>query len=654
MKLFFTSIFSVFIMMVIIVPCMAEDPVLYGIVRYGDIIDAGYLISIDLSTGDATPIDRTTVSWPGGLAYSRNTGILYAVDALGGQVSIINPNDGSTTDLPFSTGIFGPEALAHRYVDNLLYTTSTDPIPNLYKIDAASGVNLEVVGSVGAGGVDGLSVRPSDGVLFGAGTDGVDEILFTLSIEPGPFPTIRNYIGDTGRVVRALAFHPDGTLYATDGEFLFTLDPATGGVIEEIGAFGADIGHVTGLAVATPYTPGPVDVWIKDCSDDDGTVPSSDLCPQWWTSTDIWIDNDNDMEIDAPVVGEDNILKALVRNRESGTTSDVGVKFYYRDNTTGLTFPDGADFIDEDIVTIPPNGIALASVVWEDLPAPPSTDGHWCIGVVLDHSDDHNILPAVLPPNDNNVGIANLWFIAGRSGEDVTLDFNVGSSSKSGYNLKPWPRDFIIRVIDELPDGWGWTLEGIAADEPITFRLGEIRAVKLKVQVADDAPPHEGGAVKVQQVDVLTGKIVGGVEYNLYEDHMPPEAVQTVKGSVIDNKVELTWQPVLKEFETKLKERVSYYEILRDGKPTAKALRDENRFKTGIQWTDTETACGKSTYAVRVVDEGGNISEASPDVMLTVPCDNSVFNRITLLLTFLILILLVLLIICHRRKKKTG
>lgn len=631
----------------LIVPIAAQAEILYGIIRSGS--NMGYLISIDTSTGDATPVGLTGLAWPGGLAYSQNTGILYAIDALGGQVSIVSLSDGSTTHLSSPGTVFGPEALAHRYVDNFLYTAPTDAIsPDLYQLDPTTGANIGSVGELGSGSIDGLAVRSSDGVLFGAGTDGIDEWLFTISTTPGPFPTLRTFVGVTDRIITALAFHPDGTLYATDGDYLLTIDPLTGDV-DEIGTFGADIGRVTGLAVATPYTPGPIDIWIKDCDADNGTVPSTPLCPDWWTSTDIWIDNDFDMIIDAPVVGEDNILKALVRNRQTGTAQDVSVRFYYRDNTTGLIFPNGANYIDEDIVTVPPNGIVLASVIWRDLPAPPVTGGHWCIGVVLEHTDDPRITPSVLPPNDNNVGIANIWFIAGRAGDPVILNFNVGTGGQLGYGLEPWPRRFILQVNNQLPPGWDWTLEGIEADKPFTLKLGEERAVQLKIQIADDATPHEGGAIEVQQVDIVTGMIVGGVEFNLYEDHRPPEAVQTVQAAIVNNSVVLTWNPVFKESVTKLKERVAYYEILRDGKAVAKVLRDGDPLKSGMQWTDFDSVSGKLTYAIRVVDEGENISEASPEVTITLPSEKKMFNWLPCLLLLLVIILLIFLLI---RKKQ--
>ncbi len=156
-------------------------------------------------------------------------------------------------------------------------------------------------------------------------------------------------------------------------------------------------------------TPVPIDVWIKDCDTDDGSTPSS--WTGWWTSPDIYIDNNGDSVRDAPVYGADNTLKAIVRNRSSAWAMNVQVNFYYRNSSTGLVFPDGANFIGRDFVKIPPNGSAIASTLWRRVPPKPS-DGHWYIGVVLYHEDDSPHSPTVTPPEDNNVAVANIWVTA--------------------------------------------------------------------------------------------------------------------------------------------------------------------------------------------------------------------------------------------------
>ena len=283
---------------------------------------------------------------------------------------------------------------------------------------------------------------------------------------------------------------------------------------------------------------GPVDVWIKDCAADTGVVSSTPACPQWYKSTDIWVDNDGDMVIDASVVGVDNQLHAVVRNRESGTATNVTARFYYRDNSTGLVFPDGASFIGEDVVTVPGGGSALANVIWPSLPAPPTSGG-----ALVRRGRARSSRRSGRGVTGDSAGrqqCRNRQPVVHRGtcrGEAVTLDFSAGTGGKSGFGFQRWPRAFRLRVKDGLPAGWKWSLqgEGIGVNKPFRLRLGEQRPVKLEVTVPTDAGPHTGGELDVRQVDVATGRVVGGVAFRLYEDHRPAKSVPRIDVSLVDH-----------------------------------------------------------------------------------------------------------------------
>ncbi len=400
-------------------------------------------------------------------------------------------------------------------------------------------------------------------------------------------------------------------------------------------------------AMAQIGVPGQsVDVWIRDCNADIGDVPSNTVCPQWFTSPDIFIDNDLNGILDAPVYGGDNTLRAVVHNRGSEFAENVNVDLYYRNNTTGLVFPDGANLIGSSVVNVPPNSSALVSVPWANLPAAPS-NGHWCIGAVLNHAYDPAITPAVIPYEDNNVGIANMWHIAGRAGQRMDISFSAATGSKSGFGFTSWPRDFILRVKQDLP-GWTTTIEGAEAGSPFALQLGEEKKITVRVDIPEGVRPHTAGAIKVEQVDVETGKVVGGVIYNIYEDHQPPEPVDKIAAMVGEKSVVLTWEGVQIEEKTGLEERVAYYEIYRNGRPYKKLIRDEDPFSYGMQWTDRDLSGDTLTYAVRVVDEGGNISATSPNVVVTLHDGRVLFNWLTWLLLILLLLFFVLFIMKRR------
>lgn len=352
-----------------------------------------------------------------------------------------------------------------------------------------------------------------------------------------------------------------------------------------------------------------VDPWIRDCDADVGTVPSQSLCPEWWASPDIFIDNNLDGRLDAPVENADNQLRAIVRNRGSEFAQDVTAKFYYRNNTTGLVFPDGATLIGTSTVTVPPGGLTLAKVTWTNLPTPPA-QGHWCTGVVLSHSNDQPVSPAALPYEDNNVACANIWAIAAHAGERLDLSFSASSGGETGFGLAQWPREFAIEVDTNFPVAWKWELKG-TTENKVVLKSGEEKKATISIAAPRDARPRSGGWISVRQVDVRSGKVVGGVKYQVYEDHFPPEPVKDIKVMLTDEGALLTWEPVKVEAKTGLEEKVAYYAVLRNGRQIAKVLCDEDPFAYGVQWTDAKPQGKRLSYSIRTVDEAGNASARS-------------------------------------------
>jgi len=159
------------------------------------------------------------------------------------------------------------------------------------------------------------------------------------------------------------------------------------------------------LKYASTIVPRPIDVWIKDCSGDNGKVPSTPFCAQWQSSPDIFFDNNGDGTPDNPAPGVTNTIKARVRNRGFLTAYNVAVKFYL----INVSFPlpaninDAATLIGHRLVTVSPHHVVTTSVHW----TPPAgiLTKNWCIGVVLDHRADHAIMPFMLPSKDNNFAV---------------------------------------------------------------------------------------------------------------------------------------------------------------------------------------------------------------------------------------------------------
>ncbi len=116
----------------------------------------------------------------------------------------------------------------------------------------------------------------------------------------------------------------------------------------------------------------PVDLWCKDCPDDNGTVP--DTYPAAWTSPDIWIRHEDDHGLDAgfaPVAGRANWVYVRVRNRGRKEASGVKVHLYWAEPSLAIPWPsgwrasgikvDGAAGNVRTIETIPAGGDAVTA-----------------------------------------------------------------------------------------------------------------------------------------------------------------------------------------------------------------------------------------------------------------------------------------------------
>ena len=235
-------------------PVPGEEPTLYGIISKNP--KQGYLVSINTKTGAAQLIGKTGLTNPSGLAYSTKTDKLYAINRTGGgKVYLVNLKTGLATPLSSPGMVPAPGALAYCPQENLLYTNYPSILPTppqsnvIYKLHPDTGAIVDFLGVVNKGPIEGMAVRPSDGILFGTNRDSVSNQLwlFTIAKVKGPPPRETN-IGKMNVEITGLAFHPDGTLYSTDGKYLLTIDP-TSGQTATVGAFGTNIGFVSGLAI---------------------------------------------------------------------------------------------------------------------------------------------------------------------------------------------------------------------------------------------------------------------------------------------------------------------------------------------------------------------------------------------------------------------
>lgn len=204
-----------------------------------------------------------------------------------------------------------------------------------------------------------------------------------------------------------------------------------------------------------------------------------------WTSTDIWVDNNDDGTEDNPVALSTNHLYARVRNLGGRAVDNVEVKFYFADvGTIGISGFDPNDDGDPDdgnftyiasyrIPVLGPAGsnqaTATAVVPWV-VPIP--TGDHWCVGVGI-------VAPA--PPNAvetnriNNRAFRNFFDIVVALSQVRALRFFVYPDPRKPmepfdvvFDARRLPPGFDIdlHVDERIAKGWFERIEGFKVREP--------------------------------------------------------------------------------------------------------------------------------------------------------------------------------------------
>jgi len=187
-----------------------------------------------------------------------------------------------------------------------------------------------------------------------------------------------------------------------------------------------------------------IDVCIRDCAGGDCNAIAT--CNGWWGSPDIWIDHDGDGDDDYPFPGIDVKLWTRVTNDGPGLAVGTTAQIWIARGAMGLVWPDDAD----QMVGVTGHPVIetgesdVASLVFE-YPEFPEEAGHYCIGAVLQQTDDPtNSLPANLT---NNIAQVNHQVLMDRGslGEPARSD---GVTSCGSAFLSTW----ILLYDGENPD----------------------------------------------------------------------------------------------------------------------------------------------------------------------------------------------------------
>ncbi|GMG85564.1 hypothetical protein LNKW23_47870 [Paralimibaculum aggregatum] len=238
-------------------------------VLYGADAVSGELLSVDRSTGAATPIGPIGYANIAGLAFAPD-GTLYGVSRSPGTpaVSTLVSID-TVTGAGTAVGVLNFEG-----VDGLAFA----PDETFYGIDLVDGLLTDTLITIDPVSADATAVgllnplpgltQAVHGIAVAAdGTIYVTDIFHDTLYTVDPMTAATTAVGshrtapDVDITLLNLTFAPDGTLYATDdiSKALFTVDPATGAATE-IGPLGSDF--VRAIAAAPAAVPLPAAGWL--------------------------------------------------------------------------------------------------------------------------------------------------------------------------------------------------------------------------------------------------------------------------------------------------------------------------------------------------------------------------------------------------------
>ena len=212
-----------------------------------------YLYSIDLATGEATPIGPTGFEDVESLAFDRNCETLFAVDDVTDRLLTCDITTGDCTQV----GNLGVDIIdtGLAFADDLSLFMSTDAPKNptrFFKVSRFTGVATPV-GNQGQE-VTGLAAGPAG--IFGLGGDGRDNLV-RIDPETGAATPVGN-LGTVSPRDGGLDFTADGVLWGIedagfrDPSRIFTVDLETGAatVVATVHLEnGTELGGFEGLAI---------------------------------------------------------------------------------------------------------------------------------------------------------------------------------------------------------------------------------------------------------------------------------------------------------------------------------------------------------------------------------------------------------------------
>jgi immune inhibitor A len=350
--------------------------------------------------------------------------------------------------------------------------------------------------------------------------DGLDELDGLLSA------------GDAGDVFPGSTGNQSFNGGTTPGSDDYALAP-TEVCVDNISTSGATM--TADFCVTAAGTP---DLVIRDCAADVGAEPDVACAANWVRSPDIYVDNNDDGIIDAPVQGVVNHLYVRAWNIGAATTN-ARIKCWYVNPSLGLRFglgSPGTPIVDHQTgqseLTIAsvgtlnptPGGQGYRRYFNWLIPTPPPSIDHYCIGCVIENATDPQT--SAVPLEENNLGQINYWALALKAGTtparfgDPDSMVTVFRQEVRVVNPLEEPAPFLVLVegldpeYEVVPGREVELFLEPGQEEVITFDL-----IHPQAEHADSARV-EFALFRMPEFERL-----GGLVNDLYIDDLPPERV---------------------------------------------------------------------------------------------------------------------------------
>ena len=312
----------------------------------------------------------------------------------------------------------------------------------------------------------------------------------------------------------------------------------------------------------------------------------------------------------------------------------------------GLEWPTDAELFLGTTATpvLDPSDFEIETLVFE-YPDLFGTDGHYCIGAVINHGQDPPLNES--PPLSNNVAQINSQVLVARAvGAGAKAAACPGQYNKDtkillydGYNLEGGPRNAKILVgsppnFDDAIIPAGWTLSFQPGAGPYVLAPGLKDSVTVRMS-SPSASHGDSAYVPLTLWDIDLDVPMGGVVLNFKVDCFDPAKVQngvaqwtTPPGDqIVGPTVRVDWSPVLLDTNGN-PELVQLYELYRSNDQSPfevlvdRVAIDAEPTESGFQWYDEvpRSSCPiVYTYRVRAIDAGGFAGAHSDSISLICP-----------------------------------